>query len=109
MKKKTAAQRAKINAKRDYQKEYKRDHSSKKAKDLRAARNTANRALKKAGKLKKGDGKEGDHKTPLSKGGSKSLSNVRVRSRSANRAAGAKLVPKSSAAKGGRRSKRGRA
>lgn len=35
--------------------------------------------------LKNGDGKEVDHKKPLSKGGSKSKKNLRVTTRTANR------------------------
>lgn len=70
------------NKDRDYDKEYKRDHKSKKDKLDRAARN---RARKKKG-LKKGDGKEVDHSTPLSKGGSRNApSNQRVVSRKTNR------------------------
>ena len=37
------------------------------------------------GKVKKGDGKDIDHKRPLSKGGSTSRSNLRVISASKNR------------------------
>lgn len=67
---------------RDYDVEYPRDHKSDKAKKDRAARN---RARKNKG-LKKGDGKEVDHKTPLSKGGSRnSPKNQRVVSRKTNR------------------------
>ena len=52
----------------------------------RAARNKARRMMK----LKKGDGKEVDHKRPLSKGGSNSRKNLRVVSRKTNRRKGAK-------------------
>jgi 5-methylcytosine-specific restriction endonuclease McrA len=65
--------------KRDYKKEYRRDHSSTKAKKARAARNKANR------KLKPGKGKEVDHIIPLSMGGSNLPSNWRVVSRRTNR------------------------
>lgn len=66
---------------RDYKKEY-RDYHSKPAEiKRRAARNKARREKG----LKKGDGKEVDHKKPLSKGGSNSKSNTRVLSRHANR------------------------
>ena len=51
------------------------------------------------GKVKKGDGKDIDHKKPLRSGGSKSLSNTRVRSTSANRS--------DNGGKGGRPKKRG--
>ena len=66
---------------RDYKKEYKRDHSSPSQISARATRNAA-RASK---GLKRGDGKEVDHKTPLSKGGSNAKSNLRVTTRHANR------------------------
>ena len=66
------------NYKRDYKEEYKQYHSSEQAKKDRAARNKASRA--------KGEpGKDIDHKKPLRSGGSTSLSNTRVRDRSANR------------------------
>jgi hypothetical protein len=64
--------------KRDYSAEYKSHHSSTKAKKERAARNKAN--------AKKGvKGKDVDHVTPLRSGGSKSVTNTRVRSVKANR------------------------
>ena len=72
--------------KRDYRKEYDRDHASAGAKKDRAARN---KARAQSG-LKKGDGKEVDHKKPLSKGGSNSKSNRRVVSRKVNRQKGAR-------------------
>lgn len=50
-----------------------------------AKRKRIRRALEKDGKVHKGDGKDVDHKKPLSKGGSNSKSNVRVVSASANR------------------------
>ncbi len=70
--------------KRDYKKEYNRDQSSTTAKKNRAARNTAAR------KKKCGPGKEADHKRPLSKGGSKKMSNVRCVTRKTNRRKAAK-------------------
>lgn len=74
---------------RDYGKEYRRDHASPEAKKNRAARNGARR---KAG-LRKGDGKEVDHITPLSKGGSRSSkANRRVVSRKTNRKKADKLL-----------------
>ena len=51
----------------------------------RAERNAARREMMKAGKVHKGDGKDVDHKRPLAKGGSNASSNLRVRSKSANR------------------------
>lgn len=41
--------------------------------------------MEKAGKVHKGDGKDVDHKTPLSKGGSTNRSNLRVVPASVNR------------------------
>ena len=72
--------------KRNYRKEYDRDHSSKEAKTNRAARNKARRVSG----LKKGDSREVDHKKPLSKGGSNSKKNTRVVSMKANRRKGAR-------------------
>lgn len=72
------------NGKRDYSKQAKYDSKPSVKKD-RAARNKARREMEREGKVSKGDGKEVDHKKPLSKGGSKSRSNLRVRSASANR------------------------
>lgn len=71
---------------RNYGKEYDRDHADKAAKNDRADRN---KARARAG-LKKGDGKEVDHKKPLSKGGSNTKKNTRVVSRKVNRTKGAK-------------------
>lgn len=52
----------------------------------RTKRNAARATLAKAGKVRKGDGKDVDHKRPLSKGGSNKRSNLRVQSKSKNRA-----------------------
>lgn len=41
--------------------------------------------MERAGKVRKGDGKDVDHKTPLSKGGTNHSSNLRVVSASENR------------------------
>lgn len=41
--------------------------------------------MEKEGKVRKGDGKDVDHKRPLSKGGKTTRSNLRVKSRSSNR------------------------
>lgn len=51
----------------------------------RAQRNAARSLLQKEGKVKKGDGKDVDHKIPLSLGGNGKRDNLRVRSASANR------------------------
>ena len=52
----------------------------------RAMRNAARAEAIRAGKVKKGDGKEIDHKKPLRSGGTNTPSNLRVRSASANKA-----------------------
>lgn len=44
----------------------------------REEQNQARREMEKAGKVHKGDGKDVDHKTPLSKGGSTDKNNLRV-------------------------------
>jgi len=51
----------------------------------RVARNRARAQLMKEGKVSKGDGKDVDHIKPLSKGGSSSKSNLKVKSASSNR------------------------
>ena len=56
-----------------------------KAKKARAQANKARRMMEREGLVHKGDGKDVDHKKPLSKGGSTTRSNLRVRSASANR------------------------
>lgn len=50
-----------------------------------AERNKARRALQKEGLVKPFDGKDLDHKTPLSKGGSNARSNLRIVDASKNR------------------------
>lgn len=60
-------------------------------KKARAARNKARRQAERDGKVRKGDGKDVDHKKPLSKGGSDKKSNTRVRSAKSNRSAGGKM------------------
>ena len=72
--------------KRDYKKEYKDYHSKPEQKKNRAKRNKARKDMG----LKKGDGKEVDHKKPLSKGGSNGKKNLRVVKRSTNRKKGNK-------------------
>ena len=74
------------NYKRDYSKsgEGKYDSSESRKKD-RASRNKARRALTREGLVRKGDGKDVNHKTPLSKGGSTKRSNLEVLSAKKNR------------------------
>ena len=76
--------------KRDYKKEYRDFHGTPKQIKLRDSRNAARRAMEKAGRVRKGDGREVDHKVPLSRGGSNSRRNLRVVSRKVNRRKGAK-------------------
>ena len=71
--------------KRDYKKEYQNYQGSDTQKKRRAKRNTARRQALAAGTVRKGDGKDIDHKLPLSLGGSNSKSNRRVVSASSNR------------------------
>lgn len=59
--------------------------SSPARKKARAARNKARRQMEREGKVHKGDGKDVDHKRPLSKGGSTARSNLRVVPASKNR------------------------
>ena len=51
----------------------------------RTARNKARAMLMKEGLVHKGDGKDVDHKQPLSKGGTTKRNNLTVKSASANR------------------------
>lgn len=68
---------------RDYKKEYKDYHSKPEQKRRRAARNAARRKMEKEGRVRKGDGKDVDHKDRNPKNNSKS--NLRVQSKSKNR------------------------
>lgn len=72
-------------AKRNYKKEYRNYQGKPEQIKRRAKRNAARRKLMKQGKVKKGDGKDVDHRRPISKGGSNSISNLRVQSASSNR------------------------
>lgn len=69
--------------KRDLAKEYREHGSTPEQKKRRAARNAARNAAIKAGKVKKGDGKEIDHKdyNPLNN----SPSNLRIVDKKTNR------------------------
>jgi len=70
--------------KRDYQHENEMYKSKPEQIKLRVMRNKARREAIREGRVKKGDGKEIDHITPLSKGGSNTKSNTRIRSKSQN-------------------------
>lgn len=71
--------------KRDYKQEYANYDGTDAVKKKRAQRNKARRMLEREGVVHKGDGKDVDHKKPLSKGGSTVRSNLRVKDASANR------------------------
>ena len=71
------------NYKRDYRREYLVSHSSPEEKKKRASRNAARSKMEKAGKVRKGDGKDVDHRNSNPKDNSKG--NLRVQSKSANR------------------------
>jgi len=74
-----------VNKKRPYKKEYEQYDGTPEVKKKRSARNKARRTMEKEGLVHKGDGKDVDHKQPLSKGGATDRSNLRVKSASANR------------------------
>lgn len=71
--------------KRDYRREYDKYQGREERKNARVEQNKARRIMEREGKVSKGDGKDVDHKKPLSKGGSTSKSNLRVVDRSSNR------------------------
>lgn len=75
---------------RDFRREYLMYHASPEQKKKRAARNAARRTMAKAGAVKKGDGKDVDHKKSLKSGGTSARSNLRVLSKSANRSRNSK-------------------
>jgi hypothetical protein len=70
---------------RNYKQEYANYDGTEKVKKKRAERNKARRMLEREGVVKKGDGKDVDHKKPLSKGGTTVISNLRAKPASANR------------------------
>jgi hypothetical protein len=73
------------NGKRDYRKEYDKYAGRPEIIKKRVEQNKARRMMEKEGKVRKGDGKDVDHKRPLSKGGTTTKNNLRVTSRSSNR------------------------
>lgn len=70
---------------RDYKKEYANYQGTEEQKTNRAKRNAARREMEEDGRVRKGDGKDVDHKRPLIRGGSNSESNLRVVSQKVNR------------------------
>lgn len=71
---------------RNYKHEYQSYHAKPEQKKNRAQRNAARRELEAAGRVRKGDGKDVDHKKPLRAGGSNAKGNLRVTTPSKNRA-----------------------
>ena len=73
------------NGKRDYKKENEKYNSKPEQIANRSERTTARRQANASGVTSKGDGKDLDHKVPLSKGGSSAKSNLRAVPKSENR------------------------
>lgn len=69
--------------KRNYKKEYANYQGTAKQKKNRAKRNSARRKMMKLGRVRKGDGKDVDHKKGV--GAGNSMKNLRVQSKHANR------------------------
>lgn len=72
-------------ATRNYAKEYANYQGSPEQIKNRAARNSARAEMVKKGVVKKGDGKDVDHKRPIVKGGGNGASNLRAVPASQNR------------------------
>jgi hypothetical protein len=72
-----------MSKKRNYKSEYKNYQGKPEQIKKRASRNAARSEMEKAGKVRKGDGKDVDHKNGNAKDNRKS--NLRVQSKSANR------------------------
>jgi hypothetical protein len=70
---------------RNYKQEYANYDGTPEVKKKRAQRNKARRMLEREGVVHKGDGKDVDHKTPLSKGGTTVRSNLKVVAATKNR------------------------
>lgn len=69
---------------RDYKKEYANYQGTAEQKKNRAVRNAARNTMKAKGVVSTGDGKHVNHKTPISKGGGNSPSNLTVKKESTN-------------------------
>jgi hypothetical protein len=70
---------------RDYKKEYDSYHAKPEQIKNRAQRNKARGMLEREGVVQKGDGKDVDHVTPLSKGGKTVRSNLKAKPAASNR------------------------
>ncbi len=73
------------NGKRDYKRENELYNSKPEQRKNRSERTVARNQANADGRTSKGDGKDLDHRVPLSKGGSSNKSNLRPVSRSENR------------------------
>lgn len=73
------------NGKRDYAREVRQYTSKPEVVKKRTAQNAARRTMVQKGLAHKGDGKDVDHKTPLSKGGTNNPKNLRAVPASQNR------------------------
>jgi hypothetical protein len=71
---------------RNYRREYDEYQGKPEQIKNRAKRNAARAEMIKEGRAKKGDGKDVDHRMPLSKGGSTGRKNLRVVDKHTNRA-----------------------
>ena len=91
--------------KRNYKKEYATHGALPEQKKKRASRNRVRSKLAKAGMVRKGDGKEVDHKKSLKSGGGNKKSNLKCVSVKKNRSKGGKSGSKSGKAAGGRKGK----
>lgn len=72
-------------ATRNYRAEYDRYHSRPEQIANRAKRNAARAEMMKKGVVRKGDGMDVDHKTPMAKGGGNGSGNLRAVPKSQNR------------------------
>lgn len=70
---------------RNYDKEYANYQGKPEQIKNRSERNSARREMAAKGLVQKGDGKDVDHRTPISKGGGNTPGNLRVVGKSANR------------------------
>jgi len=70
---------------RNYRAEYDKYQSKPEQIENRAKRNAARDKMKEKGLVRKGDGKDVDHKTPIAKGGGNGSGNLRAVPKSANR------------------------
>jgi hypothetical protein len=70
---------------RDYKKEYANYQGKPEQIENRAKRNAARATMEKKGVVRKGDGKDVDHRTPIAKGGGNGSGNLRAVPKSQNR------------------------